>query len=112
LRSSYEADEQCFSLQNCPHRLILQNSFAKEQLQIVASFEEARTARETGKQAGSNWALKEDAVQWEAQKGWRKVRQRCIRSGWWCLYEKTRTDLQGGGGACAERSRSTEPTQT
>jgi len=41
--------------------------------------------------------LKEDAVQWQAQKGWRKVRQRCIRSGWWCLLDEIITDLGRGG---------------
>lgn len=35
------------------------------------------------KQAGLNWALKEDAVQWAAKKGWRKVRQRGECSTWW-----------------------------
>ncbi|MDD5026532.1 MAG: recombinase family protein [Candidatus Peribacteraceae bacterium] len=39
------------------------------------------------KQAGSNWALKEAAVQWQAQKGWRKVRQRCERLGWWTILD-------------------------
>ncbi|MDD5026533.1 MAG: hypothetical protein PHH13_04140 [Candidatus Peribacteraceae bacterium] len=41
--------------------------------------------------------LKEAAVQWQAQKGWRKVRQRCERLGWWCLLDEIITDLRRGG---------------
>ena len=47
------------------------------------------------KQAGSNWALKEDAVypecyrrvQWEAQKGWRALRQRRASMRWWATED-------------------------
>ena len=39
------------------------------------------------KQVGLNWALKEDAVQWQAQKGWRVLRQRRICSDWWAMED-------------------------
>lgn len=39
------------------------------------------------KQAGSNWALKEDAVQWQAQKGWRTLRQRGGSISWWAMMD-------------------------
>ena len=39
------------------------------------------------KQAGSNWALKEDAVQWQAQKGWRALRQRRASIDWWAILD-------------------------
>jgi len=41
--------------------------------------------------------LKEAAVQWEAKKGWRKVRQRRECTDWWCLLDEIITDFRGGG---------------
>jgi hypothetical protein len=53
-----------------------------------------------------------NALQWEAKKDWRVLAHGGPFATWWCLYAKIRTDLQGGGGACAERSRSMEPPKT
>jgi len=57
------------------------------------------------KACGSNWALKEDAVypecyrrvQWQAQKGWRALRQRRASMRWWCLLDAIITDFRRGG---------------
>ena len=39
------------------------------------------------KQAGSNWALKEDAVQYEAKIGWRVLRATPERRNWWAILD-------------------------
>ena len=42
------------------------------------------------KQAGLNWALKEDAVQWAAKKGWRVLRASPESRNWWAREDLNR----------------------
>ena len=64
-------------------QLILRSQKAKSLLQ-TENLQEIPTFL---KQVGLNWALKEDAVQWEAKKGWRKVRQNRGCSTWWARVD-------------------------
>ena len=72
----------CEWLEPC-RQIILRSKEAKSLLHT----ENLREIPTFLKQAGLNWALKEDAVQWEAKKGWRKVRQRGECSTWWAMED-------------------------
>ena len=67
-----------------PCRQIIRRSKEAKSLLHTENFREIPTFL---KQAGSNWALKEDALQWQAQKGWRALRKRGASTLWWAMMD-------------------------